>query len=392
VRRIVVSSVFATPPPSSPRGRQRRLTNDRADDVGADAVAAGVENVRSRAYITTRLVRLITYVLLYGSMARELPPLDPEAKATLDELPDEYLLANVVDFDDMPGTREQMSQLMDVMLEDAPELPDVESEDVSIPSPSDDHEIPLRIYRPADAGTSLPCIYWIHGGGMVMGDLDQSDPTCEQFVDELGCIVVSVDYRLAPEHPYPAPVDDCFAGLQWVAENATEIGVDASRIAISGQSAGGGLSAAVALRARDEGAPELCLQLLIYPMLDDRNVTDSSEQVTDIGIWDRDMNVRAWEAYLGELSDSEGLPPYAAPGRVEDLSGLPRTFVDVGTHDVFRDETITYVERLTRGGVETEFHLWPGGYHAYDIFAPDSGIAQRTWATRFAVLRDAFAT
>lgn len=325
-------------------------------------------------------------------MARELPPLDHEVAAALEEIPDDYILANLVDFDDMPGTREQMSQVMEVMLDEVPEVPGVESEDVSIPGSAQDQEISLRIYRPIDAESSLPCIYWIHGGGMVMGDLDQSDPTCEQLVDELGCIVVSVDYRLAPEHPYPAPVDDCFIGLEWVAENTEELGIDASRIAISGQSAGGGLSAAVALRARDEGGPELCFQLLIYPMLDDRNVSESSKQVTDIGIWDRDMNVQAWEAYLGELSGSDDLPPYAAPGRVNDLSGLPPTFVDVGTHDAFRDETIFYVKRLVESGVETEFHLLPGGFHAYDTFAPESQLAQRTWATRFDALQQAFSS
>jgi acetyl esterase/lipase len=226
---------------------------------------------------------------------------------------------------------------------------------------------------------------------MVMGDLDQDDPSCELLVDELDCIVVSVDYRLAPEHPYPAPVDDCFAGLEWVAENASEVGADASRLAVGGPSAGGGLSAAVALRARDEDGPELCYQLLIYPMLDDRNTSPSSQQITDIGIWDRDMNIRAWEAYLGERSGSEDLPPYAAPGRVADLSGLPPAFLDVGTHDAFRDETLSYATRLSEGGVETELHLYPGGFHGYDVFAPDSHLAQRTWSTRFDALRRMFA-
>ena len=323
-------------------------------------------------------------------MAQELPPLDPEVATVLEETPEEYLLVNLVDFEDMPGSRERVSQVMEMMLADAPERPEVESEDVSVPGVSADQELPLRIYRPVDGGSSLPCVYWIHGGGMVMGDLDQSDPTCELLVDELGCVVVSVDYRLAPEHPYPTPVDDCFAGLEWVAANAAEVGVDASRIAVSGQSAGGGLAAAVALRARDEGGPESCYQLLIYPMLDDRNVTESSKQVTDIGIWDRGMNVRAWEAYLGDRSGSDDVPPYAAPGRVDDLSGLPPTFLDIGTHDVFRDETMAYAGRLTEGGVGTEFHLYPGGFHGYDVFARGSQLAQRTWSTRLAALRRAF--
>ncbi|MFC5279438.1 alpha/beta hydrolase [Halorubrum rubrum] len=323
-------------------------------------------------------------------MARDLPPMDPELSAALEEIPDEFLLANVVDFDDLPGTRERMTQLLEAMLEEMPERPGVESEDVAAPGPTDDRDLPLRVYRPVDAEGPLPCVYWIHGGGMVLGDLDQDDPTCERLADELGCVVVSVDYRLAPEHPYPAPVDDCYAGLEWVAANAADLGADALRIAIGGQSAGAGLSAAVALRARDEGGPDLCHQHLIYPMLDDRNVTESSEQVTDIGIWDRGMNVRAWEAYLDELSGAGDLPPYAAPGRVEDLSGLPPTYLDVGTHDAFRDETRAYAERLLAGGVETEFHLWPGAYHAYETFAPEARLSRETWETRLNALRRAF--
>ncbi|MFC5136353.1 MULTISPECIES: alpha/beta hydrolase [Haloferacaceae] len=325
-------------------------------------------------------------------MARDLPPMDPELSAVLEEIPDEFLLANVVDFDDLPATRERMTELLEAMLAEVPDRPGVESEDVAVPGPTDDRDLPLRAYRPVDADGDgpLPCLYWIHGGGMVLGDLDRDDPTCERIVDEVGCVVVSVDYRLAPEHPYPAPVDDCYAGLEWVAANAADLGVDASRVAIGGQSAGGGLSAAVALRARDENGPELCHQHLIYPMLDDRNVSESSEQVTDIGIWDRGMNVRAWEAYLGESSGADDLPPYAAPGRVGDLSELPPTYLDVGTHDVFRDETSTYAERLLGGGVETEFHLWPGAYHAYETFAPEARLSRETWDARVNALDRAF--
>ncbi|MEF8858268.1 MAG: alpha/beta hydrolase [Halolamina sp.] len=319
-------------------------------------------------------------------MEQELPDLDTELAASLEAIPEEYLPTNVLDFDDLPASRDQAAQLSEMMLAEAPAFPEVESEDVTVPGPTDDQELPLRIYRPVEAEPGLPGIYWIHGGGMVMGGLDQEDPNCERFVDELNCVVVSVDYRLAPEHPYPAPVDDCHAGLEWVAENAADVGIDSSRLAIAGPSAGGGLSAAVALRARDEGGPELRYQMLIYPMLDDRNITESSKQITDIGIWDRGTNRQAWDAYLGDLSASDELPPDAAPGRVADLSGLPPTFIDVGTHDVFRDESKSYAERLTNGGVPTEFHLWPGAYHGYDGLAPDAQLAQETWETRLAAL------
>lgn len=324
-------------------------------------------------------------------MAHELPPLDPELEAALDEIPDEYLTSTLIDFDDMPASRERTAEMTEMMMEEVPERPGVESEDVTVSGPAEGQDLPLRIYRPVDADGDLPCVYWIHGGGMVIGGLDEEDPTCERLVDELDCVVASVGYRLAPEHPYPAPVDDCYAGLAWVAENAAELGVDDSRIAVAGPSAGGGLAAATALRARDEGEPDLCFQMLIYPMLDDRNVTESSKQVTDIGIWDREMNIRAWELYLDDLSGADELPPYAAPGRVEDLSGLPPAFVDVGTHDAFRDETTTYVDRLAKGGVPTEFHLWPGAFHGYDMFAPEAELTRRTWTARFAALERAFA-
>ena len=248
---------------------------------------------------------------------------------------------------------------------------------------------PLRVHTPTDSEGPHPCVYWIHGGGMVIGSAEEEDLTAERIVEELDCVVVAPEYRLAPEHPYPAPVDGCYTGLAWVAEHARQLDIDDSRIAIAGQSAGGGLAAGVAFRARDEGTPELCFQMLIYPMIDDRNETTSSHQITDIGIWDREMNIEAWDAYLGDRSGADDIPVYAAPARAEDLSGLPPTFLDIGTHDAFRDETAAYSERLTASGVPTEYHLWPGGFHAYDTFAPGSQIAHSTWATRFAALRQA---
>jgi acetyl esterase/lipase len=319
----------------------------------------------------------------------DLPPLDPECAAFLDEIPPEFTISSMLDFDDLPASRERVSEALEMMVGDEEMLDTVETEDVTVPGPEDGEELRLRVHTPTDAPGPHPCVYWIHGGGMVIGSADEEDLTAQRFVDELGCVVVAPEYRLAPEHPYPAPVHDCYAGLRWVDENAGALDVDDSRLAIAGPSAGGGLAAGVALRARDEGAPDLSFQLLIYPMIDDRNETVSSKQVTDIGVWDREMNIEAWDAYLGEHSGSADVPSYAAPARAVDLSGLPPTFLDVGTHDAFRSETTAYAERLAACGVETEFHLWPGAFHGYDQFAPETEISQQTWETRFDALRQA---
>jgi acetyl esterase/lipase len=324
-------------------------------------------------------------------MTEDLPPLEPELAAARERIPDNYLPATLFDFDDMAGTRERIETIYESVFDDPPESDSVEIEEKTITDHSETETVRLRIHRPVNATAPLPCVYWIHGGGMVSGGVEKEDATAQRLVDNLECVVVAVEYRLAPEHPYPAPLDDCYTGWRWLAEHAEELGVDDSRIAIAGSSAGGGLAAAVALRARDEGGPKACLQMLLTPMLDDRNDTRSSEQVTDIGMWDREMNVRAWEAYLGDHSDADDRPPYAAPGRAETLSGLPPAYLDVGTHDVFRDETTAYADGLAKDGVQTEYHLWPGAYHGYTIFVPDAQISEETWTARLNALRRAFA-
>lgn len=318
----------------------------------------------------------------------ELPPLDPECAAVLNEIPEGYSLNSMLDFDDLPTSRERIRNAMEAMGGDEETLGTVQTEEITVPG-SKKEGLQLRVHTPADGTGPYSCVYWIHGGGMILGSAEEEDATAHRLVDELDCVVVTPDYRLAPEHPYPTPVDDCYAGLNWVSENATEIDVDNSRIVIAGPSAGGGLTAGVTLRARDEGEPELCFQMLIYPMIDDRNETVSSKQVTDIGIWDREMNIKAWDAYLGSRSGSDDISPYAAPARSSDLSGLPPTFLDVGTHDAFRDETIMYAQQLVASGVQAEFHLWSGGFHGYDTFAPEAQLTKETWETRFDALQQA---
>jgi acetyl esterase/lipase len=202
-----------------------------------------------------------------------------------------------------------------------------------------------------------------------------------------GCVVVSVEYRLAPENPFPAAPEDCYTGLVWMVRNAAEIGVDPERIALYGPSAGGGLVLAVALMSRDRGFPAIRMQMPIYPMIDDRNHTPSSHEVTDIGIWDRDGNLEAWGMYLGEAYGTEHVSHYAAPARATDLSGLPPTFIDVGEVDLFRDEDIDFAARLIQAGVPTELHVHPGAYHAAEVFAPTAALSQRIWAMRVDALR-----
>lgn len=243
-------------------------------------------------------------------------------------------------------------------------------------------ELSLRTYSPKNAGGLLPGILYIHGGGMIMGGLDGEDGTCQMMAERLGVVIASVDYRKAPEHPYPAAPEDCYAGANWVFENAKALGIDASNIGIYGQSAGGGLTIAVAMMARDRKGPAFSFMVPIYPMIDDRNESQSSKEITEVGIWDRDGSIEAWEWYLGGSPADE----YSAPARAKDLSRLPDAYIDVGELDLFRDEDIDFAKRLAEAGVQVEFHLWPGAYHASEVFAPEAGLSKRIWETRFSAI------
>jgi len=193
----------------------------------------------------------------------------------------------------------------------APENPNVVTQDRTVPGPEGEPDISVRIYRPVGLDGPLPGIYFIHGGGMVLGTVAGEDATATLVCDEVKAVVVSVEYRLAPEHPHPAPVEDCYAGLVWMAEHADELGIDPERIAIHGHSAGGGLAIGTALLARDRSGPRLSFMMPIYPMIDDTNTTASSMEITDVGIWDRDANLEAWGWYLGGNEADQ----YAAPAR-----------------------------------------------------------------------------
>jgi acetyl esterase/lipase len=245
--------------------------------------------------------------------------------------------------------------------------------------------IELRWFTKAGVNPGA-AVYYIHGGGMILGSLDLYDPLIKEYVSASGIPVLAVEYRLAPEHPHPTPMQDCYAGLVWLAEHAPELGVDPARIAIMGDSAGGGLAAATALLARDRGGPALARQILVYPMLDDRTTSPDPALVPFL-TWTYDDNVTGWSALLGERAGGDDVPAFAAPARASDVSGLPPTYLDVGELDIFRDEDIEYARRLAASGTPVELHVHPGVPHAFEAFAPDADVSHRARADRIRILK-----
>ncbi|MEZ5971791.1 MAG: alpha/beta hydrolase [Hyphomonadaceae bacterium] len=246
------------------------------------------------------------------------------------------------------------------------------------PGPTGAPDITLTIYKPRAARELLPCIYHIHGGGYVGGAAAQLEPLHRPAAFDLNCIIVSVDYRLAPEHRFPASIEDCYAGLAWTFVNADTLGINCNRIGVMGESAGGGLAAALALLARDRGEYKLAFQHLIYPMLDDRTcVAAQPNPVAGEFIWTPHNNAFGWSSLLGHEPGREGVSPYAAPARAADLSGLPPTFIACPTLDLFIDEDISYAARLARAGVPVELIVYPGGFHGFDIFGGDAPVSAR---------------
>ena len=218
-------------------------------------------------------------------------------------------------------------------------------------------------------------MYWIHGGGYVLGSPEQDDLRFDRWCQRFDLTGVAVQYRLAPEHPYPAGVEDCYAGLRWVKEHGAEIGVDTTRVGIGGPSGGGGLAAALALVVRDRAEVEIDYQLLIYPMIDDTRT--SATAGWDVPVWNPASNEFGWASYLGDLFGGDDVPPHAAPSRATDLSGLPPTYIMVGTLDGFADEDIDYARRLNHAGVPVELHVYPGAPHGFEGFAPGAAVSRQ---------------
>ena len=230
----------------------------------------------------------------------------------------------------------------------------------------------VRVYTPKTEQKEYPALLWIYGGGHILGTPEQDEALLLRFVKEAGCIVVAPDYRHAPEHPYPADIDDCYTALVWMTEN---LPIRKDKVAVAGQSAGGGLTAAIALRARDAGGPALCFQMPLYPMLDHRNITPSTYQITDHRGWCRDFNVFAWKEYLANVSGD--VPVYASPALAENLSNLPPAYIMVGQLDPFRDEDIDYAQRLMKAGVPVELHVIPGVFHSFEGYFTDAPVSQK---------------
>lgn len=256
------------------------------------------------------------------------------------------------------------------------ELSDVvERRDHTLPARDGTHQVTVRVHRPKNAKGSLPCVYWMHGGGYIMGTYEMDDLRFDKWCQAYNLIGVSVEYRLAPEVPYPGPLEDCYAGLVWTHQHADELGIDRARLGIGGASAGGGLAAGLALLARDRAEVPLAFQLLIYPMIDDRRVSRSS--TWEVPIWNPSANQFGWSAYLGPLFDTDAIPPYAAAYRATALAGLPPALISVGTLDGFFDEDVEYAQRLNHAGVPVELHVYPGAPHGFDSLIASAAVSRR---------------
>ncbi|WP_086664803.1 alpha/beta hydrolase [Lentzea kentuckyensis] len=307
--------------------------------------------------------------------------IDAELLPWLDMLPQ----VGLTDYDALLAARAQQSQLANLAPRHEPANP-VDVRDTTVPGPDGAPDVPVRVYSPANRQEPVPGLVYIHGGGFVLGDLEMFESHVLQLVDQLGIVVVSVDYRLAPEHPFPAPVEDCYAALQWVAKNAGELGVDPARLGIGGESAGGGLTAGTVLMARDRGGPELCFQYLGIPELDDRLDTESMRDYVDTPLWNRPNAIYSWTAYLGTEPGGEDVSPYAAPARATDLSGLPPAFVSTCQYDPLRDEGIEYARRLAHAGVPTELRQYPATFHGSSL-VEGAAISRRMFADEVEAIR-----
>ena len=306
---------------------------------------------------------------------------DPELVALLDQVSD-----SILTIETLRQTRAMISQAPANLSQFAA----LSVSERFIPGPEGAPDVRVLLYLPTPVEGAIPVLLWLHGGGYIMGSADGEDLMAKSTVSDVGCAVVSVDYRLAPETPHPGPVEDCYAALKWLFTHADELGIDPERIAIGGPSAGGGLVAALALLTRDRGEVPLVFQLLLAPMLDDRTCTLAKPHpYTGEFIWTPEANRFGWTSLLGQEPGGPDTSPYAAAARAEHLEGLPATFLNVGALDLFLEEDLEYARRLMRAGVPTELHVYPGAYHGFRMVA-DAQVTRAAVRDQFAALKRAF--
>ncbi|HEB28532.1 MAG TPA: alpha/beta hydrolase [Porticoccus sp.] len=293
------------------------------------------------------------------------------------------------DFSDPIASREGIINMMTALHADL-DTSALTLEDTFIPGLNHAPDVKVRIYQPKNRQSDIPvpALLYIHGGGFVVGNIDTEHAGAVAIAAELGVVVISVDYRLAPEDPFPAGLDDCYASLQWLHENAEVLGVDTKRIGIYGQSAGGGLAAGLALMARDKAGPGICFQFLGMPELDDRLETTSMRDFIDTPLWNRPNAIYSWQYYLGDdyQPGSDDVPVYAAPARADDLSGLPPAYVSAMEFDPLRDEDVLYGLRLLQAGVAVELHTFPGTFHGSSMMS-GAAVSKRQQQELIDVLR-----
>ena len=293
-----------------------------------------------------------------------------EIKNILDHLPE--LMKEAITADNLIEKRKAYGLIAAEMARDQPVIEGIETLELSASNSQDNFKVPLFFHRPTNFDTSLPCLLWIHGGGYIIGSAESDAFMAKQIAKVLNCAVAVVDYRLAPEHPYPLPLQDCFAVLNYIFDNTESLNLDAKKIAVLGISAGAGLAAGLTLLNRDEAGNNLCGQVLLYPMLDDKNILAAKGPDDNFLIWPRESNLFGWQSYLGKLFGGADVPPYAAAARSENLAGLPKALVIVGDLDLFVQEDITYALELINAGVPTDLHVYSGGCHSFDKIAPES--------------------
>ncbi|MBW2272064.1 MAG: alpha/beta hydrolase [Deltaproteobacteria bacterium] len=304
---------------------------------------------------------------------------DPELAPLIPSLPE------LMDWDDVPAMRKQMNEMIEAFAGGQADPEGVRYEDHMIAGPEGAPELRVRVYTPEGEGEVWPALLYIHGGGFCLGNIETEHFGAAAAALAAEAVVVSVDYRLAPEDPFPAGLEDCYASLCWMTGRAAELGIDPEHVAVMGGSAGGGLAAGVALLARDRGGPKLCYQVLNIPELDDRLETPSMKQFTDTPLWNRPNAIMSWRHYLGDALGGD-VSHYAAPSRAEDLSGLPPAYVSTMEYDPLRDEGIRYALRMLEHGVSVELHQFPGTFHGSSLIA-SAEVSRRSGSEMLAALR-----